>query len=154
MNIRALATKAIFAVLEQGISLSVALPKQQLQLHNGKDKALLAELCYGIMRHLPQIDNCVSDCLNKPFKGKQRIIHQLLLVGCYQLYFTRIPEHAAISETAEACRQLKFEGMVKVVNGVLRNIQRNKAPLSTTNPVLEFKHTQLDNKTLTTSVSR
>ena len=138
MNIRALAAKAIFAVLEQGISLSVALPKQQQQLQNGKDKALLAELCYGIMRHLPQIDKCVSDCLNKPFKGKQRIVHQLLLVGCYQLYFTRIPEHAAISETAEACRQLKFEGLVKVVNGVLRNIQRSKAELSSANPVLEF----------------
>ncbi|MBM7073207.1 16S rRNA (cytosine(967)-C(5))-methyltransferase RsmB [Shewanella sp. 202IG2-18] len=138
MNIRALAAKAIFSVLEQGVSLSVALPKQQQQLQNGKDKALLAELCYGLMRHLPQIDKCVSDCLSKPFKGKQRIVHQLLLVGCYQLYFTRIPEHAAISETAEACRQLKFDGLVKVVNGVLRNIQRNKTELSTANPVLEF----------------
>ena len=138
MNIRALAAKAIFAVLEQGVSLSSALPKQQQQLDNGKDKALLAELCYGIMRHLPQLDKCVSDCLAKPFKGKQRIVHQLLLVGCYQLYFTRIPEHAAISETAEACRQLKFEGLVKVVNGVLRNIQRNQSELSKDNPVLEF----------------
>ncbi len=138
MNIRALAAKAIFAVLEQGVSLSAALPKQQQQLESGKDRALLAELCYGIMRHLPQIDKCVSDCLSKPFKGKQRIVHQLLIVGCYQLYFTRIPEHAAISETAEACRQLRFEGLVKVVNGVLRSIQRSKSELSTANPVLEF----------------
>ncbi len=138
MNIRALAARAVFAVLERGVSLSAALPEQQRQLHDGKDKALIAELCYGIMRHLPQMDKCVSDRLNKPFKGKQRIIHQLLLVGCYQLYFTRIPEHAAISETAEACRQLGFEGLVKVVNGVLRNIQRGKAGLSTADPVLEF----------------
>ena len=138
MNVRALAAKAIFNVLEKGISLSVALPDQQQHLTNGKDKALLAELCYGVMRQLPQLDKCVSDCLSKPFKAKQRILHQLLLVGCYQLYFTRIPAHAAISETAEACRQMKFDGLVKVVNGVLRNIQRKEAPLNTDNDTLKY----------------
>ena len=138
MNLRALAAKAIFEVLEKGVSLSVALPEQQKQLQSGKDKALLAELCYGVMRHLPQLEKRISDCLAKPFKGKQRIIHQLLIVGCYQLYFTRIPSHAAISETAEACRQLKFEGLVKVVNGVLRNIQREETPLSTDSDTLTF----------------
>ncbi|MCL1068060.1 16S rRNA (cytosine(967)-C(5))-methyltransferase RsmB [Shewanella olleyana] len=138
MNVRALAAKAIFNVLEKGISLSVALPDQQQHLTNGKDKALLAELCYGVMRQLPQLDKCVSDCLSKPFKAKQRILHQLLLVGCYQLYFTRIPAHAAISETAEACRQMKFDGLVKVINGVLRNIQRKEAPLNTDNDTLKY----------------
>ncbi|MCK8046823.1 16S rRNA (cytosine(967)-C(5))-methyltransferase RsmB [Shewanella sp. 1CM18E] len=138
MNLRALAAKVVFQVLEKGISLSVALPEQQKNLDNGKDKALLAELCYGVMRYLPQLDKQVSDCMSKQMKGKQRIVHQLLLVGCYQLYFTRIPSHAAISETAEACRQLKFEGLVKVVNGVLRNIQRQEKPLATDNDTLAY----------------
>ncbi|MBL4816518.1 MAG: 16S rRNA (cytosine(967)-C(5))-methyltransferase RsmB [Shewanella sp.] len=138
MNLRALAAKVAFQVLEKGTSLSVALPDQQKHLESGKDKALLAELSYGVMRHLPQLDKLVSDCMSKPLKGKQRIVHQLLLIGCYQLYFTRIPSHAAISETAEACRQLKFEGLVKVVNGVLRNIQRQEKPLPTDNDTLAF----------------
>ncbi|WP_108945037.1 16S rRNA (cytosine(967)-C(5))-methyltransferase RsmB [Shewanella halifaxensis] len=138
MNLRALAAKVVFQVLEKGISLSVALPEQQRNLENGKDKALLAELCYGVMRYLPQLDKQVSDCMSKQMKGKQRIVHQLLLVGCYQLYFTRIPSHAAISETAEACRQLKFEGLVKVVNGVLRTIQRQEKPLATDNDTLAY----------------
>lgn len=42
MNLRALAAKAIFEVLEKGVSLSVALPEQQKHLASGKDKALLA----------------------------------------------------------------------------------------------------------------
>ncbi|NMH66769.1 16S rRNA (cytosine(967)-C(5))-methyltransferase RsmB [Shewanella salipaludis] len=138
MNLRALAARAVFEVLEKGVSLSVALPEQQKHLASGKDKALLAELCYGVMRHLPQLEKRIGDCLSKPLKGKQRIVHQLLIVGCYQLYFTRIPGHAAISETAEACRQLKFEGMVKVVNGVLRNIQRQELPLSTDSDTLKY----------------
>ena len=138
MNLRALAAKVAFQVLEKGTSLSVALPDQQKHLESGKDKALLAELSYGVMRYLPQLDKLVSDCMSKPLKGKQRIVHQLMLIGCYQLYFTRIPSHAAISETAEACRQLKFEGLVKVVNGVLRNIQRQEKPLPTDNDTLAF----------------
>ena len=138
MNLRALAAKVVFQVLEKGISLSVALPEQQKHCESGKDKALLAELSYGVMRQLPQLDKLVSDCMAKPLKGKQRILHQLLLVGCYQLYFTRIPSHAAISETAEACRQLKFDGLVKVVNGVLRNIQRQEKPLPTDNDTLMY----------------
>lgn len=138
MNLRGLAAKVVFQVLEKGVSLSVALPEQQQKLASGKDKALLAELCYGVMRYLPQLDKLISDCMSKPMKGKQRIVHQLLLIGCYQLYFTRIPAHAAISETAEACRQLKFDGLVKVVNGVLRNLQRNQAPLPTDNDTLAF----------------
>ena len=138
MNLRGLAAKVVFQVLEKGVSLSVALPEQQQKLSSGKDKALLAELCYGVMRYLPQLDKLISDCMSKPMKGKQRIVHQLLLIGCYQLYFTRIPAHAAISETAEACRQLKFDGLVKVVNGVLRNLQRNQAPLPTDNDTLAF----------------
>ena len=138
MNLRALAAKVVFQVLEKGNSLSVALPEQQKHCENGKDKALLAELSYGVMRQLPQLNKLVSDCMAKPLKGKQRILHQLLLVGCYQLYFTRIPSHAAISETAEACRQLKFDGLVKVVNGVLRNIQRQEKPLPTDNETLAY----------------
>lgn len=138
MNIRALAAKAIFDVLERGVSLSVALPTQQLWLRDGKDKALLAEICYGVMRSLPQLDKLVSGYMQKPLKGKQRVVHQLLLVGAYQLYFTRVPAHAAISETAEGCRALGFESLVKVVNGVLRNIQRQVPPLDESNDTLKY----------------
>lgn len=138
LNIRALAAQVVNQVLESGASLSNVLPQHQAQLANGKDRALLAELSYGVMRVLPQLDNCVSQRLQKPFKGKQRLLHHLLLVGCYQLYFTRIPAHAAISETVEACRQLGFESIVKVINGVLRNIQRADAPLDTSNDTLKY----------------
>lgn len=138
LNIRALAAQVVFQVLENGASLSNVLPQHQAQLANGKDRALLAELSYGVMRVLPQLDNCVSQRLQKPFKNKQRLLHHLLLIGCYQLYFTRIPAHAAISETAEACRQLGHEGLVKVINGVLRNIQRDETPLDTSNDTLKY----------------
>ena len=44
INIRALAAKCCYAVIDQGRSLSDELPKQQDKLI-GKDKGLLQEIC-------------------------------------------------------------------------------------------------------------
>ncbi|GLS84824.1 16S rRNA (cytosine(967)-C(5))-methyltransferase RsmB [Paraferrimonas haliotis] len=140
VNLRALAATVCFNVVEQGVSLSQALPKQQSRLQNGKDKALLAELCYGVIRRLPQLENLISDFIAKPLTGKQRPIHHLLLVGAYQLYFTRIPSHAALSETVEGCRALKSPSLTKLVNGVLRNVDRQRPELSKKAPPLKYCH--------------
>ena len=56
MNLRAVTAQIIGAVLDKGESLATALPAAQQELENPKDKALLQELCYGIMRHLPQLE--------------------------------------------------------------------------------------------------
>ena len=56
-NIRALAAKCCYSVIDQGRSLSDELPKQQDKLI-GKDKGLLQEICYGVLRYLPVL-SCV-----------------------------------------------------------------------------------------------
>ena len=58
VNIRALAAKCCYAVIDQGRSLSDELPKQQDKLL-GKDKGLLQEICYGVLRYLPELENDV-----------------------------------------------------------------------------------------------
>ena len=129
MNLRALTAQIISSVLERGESLATALPAAQLTLENPKDKALQQELSYGIMRHLTQLEYFVNKLMDKPLKGKQKIVHYLLVVGAYQLLYTRIPAHAALAETVEACIDLnrpKFKGLL---NGVLRNLQRQHPQL-------------------------
>lgn len=140
MNLRALTAQLLGAVLDRGESLASVLPQAQQQLTNPKDKALLQELSYGLMRELPQLEYYINSLMDTPLKGKNRILHYLLLVGAYQLLHTRIPPHAALAETvngATALKRPKFKGLV---NGVLRNLQRqyqqlqddmpDKAPLS------------------------
>ena len=41
----------------------------------------------------------------------------------------RVPDHAALSDTVEACRDLKKDWATKLVNGVLRNFLRQKDQL-------------------------
>ncbi|GLP97694.1 16S rRNA (cytosine(967)-C(5))-methyltransferase RsmB [Paraferrimonas sedimenticola] len=139
-NVRAAAAQVCFAVIDNGQSLSRELPRHQQTLANGKDKALLAELCYGVLRQLVQLERLISDRLQNPLKGKKRVIHHLLLVGAYQLYYTRVPVHAALSESVEATRKLKAPGMTKLVNGVLRQLERERPELSQDSPSLTYNH--------------
>ena len=123
-NIRALAAKCAYAVIDQGRSLSDELPKQQDKLE-GKDKGLLQEICYGVLRYLPELENDVRGLMKKPLTGKQRVFHFLILVGVYQIKYTRIPDHAAVSETVAATNQLKNKHLKGLINAVLRSYQRN-----------------------------
>ena len=127
-NIRALCAKAIFAVLEEGQSLSTALASFNHQVAD-KDKALVQEICFGVMRVLPELDFYIHNLMSKVLTGKNRILHYLLLTGLYQILYTRIPEHAAVGETVGAVNDLKKTQLKGVINGVLREFLRQQASL-------------------------
>ena len=126
VNIRALAAKCCYSVVDQGRSLSEELPKHQAKAE-GKDKALLQELCFGVLRFLPELEHNARQFIDKPLKGKQRVFHFLILVGIYQLKYTRIPDHASVAETVAATGPLKNRHLKGLVNAVLRNYQRSIA---------------------------
>lgn len=62
--------------------------------------------------------------MQKPFKATDTDIHALLLIGLYQLLYTRIPPHAAIGETVGCADKLKKGWAKGVLNAVLRRAQR------------------------------
>lgn len=123
-NLRAVAATCCYQVVDQGKSLSDVLPKAQLQFENPADKALLQEICFGVLRHLPLLDFVCQQLMAKPLIKQLRPLQFLIYVGIYQLKFLRIPDHAAVGETVEAARYLKGQSMTKLINGVLRSVQR------------------------------
>ena len=46
-----------------------------------KDKALLQELCFGVLRTLSQLDWLINKLMARPMTGKQRTVHYLMMVG-------------------------------------------------------------------------
>lgn len=128
MNVRAIAAKVLNQVVEKGQSLSQALPAIQQDL-SPKDKALVQMLCYGVLRTLPRLDFFCRSLMKKPLTGKQRDLHFLILVGIYQLLYTRIPSHAAVGETVNGAKALKKPALKGMVNGVLRSFLREQAAL-------------------------
>jgi len=125
MNVRAIAAKVLNQVVEKGQSLSQALPAIQQDL-SPKDKALVQMLCYGVLRTLPRLDFFCRSLMKKPLTGKQRDLHFLILVGIYQLLYTRIPSHAAVGETVNGAKALKKPALKGMVNGVLRSFLREQ----------------------------
>ncbi|MFK8259433.1 16S rRNA (cytosine(967)-C(5))-methyltransferase RsmB [Erwinia sp. AnSW2-5] len=127
-NLRSVAAQTIEKVVEQGQSLSNVLPAAQKSVGE-KDAALLQELCYGVLRTLPQLEWIISKLMSRPMTGKQRTIHFLIMVGLYQLMHTRIPAHAALAETVEGAIALKRQQLKGLINGVLRQFQRQQEEL-------------------------
>ncbi|OED41432.1 16S rRNA (cytosine(967)-C(5))-methyltransferase [Endozoicomonas sp. (ex Bugula neritina AB1)] len=126
-SLRLEAARVITRVVN-GESLSAALPKVQ-ERFSKRDQPLLAELCYGTLRYYFRLDAWLKLLVDKPIKEKEQEIHSLILLGLYQLFYTRIPAHAAIGETVQATRSLGKAWARGLVNGVLRNSQRQSEEL-------------------------
>ena len=127
-NLRSMAAQAVEQVIEQGQSLSNVLPPLQLKVSD-KDKALLQELCFGVLRTLSQLEWLINKLMSRPMTGKQRTVHYLIMVGFYQLLHTRIPPHAALAETVEGAVAIKRPQLKGLINGVLRQFQRQQEEL-------------------------
>jgi 16S rRNA (cytosine967-C5)-methyltransferase len=112
VNARALAAAMLAQVLplnrknNQPKSLAELLPQLTEQ---EKDQGLVQELCFGVCRWFTRLDKLAAPLIRQPFKDRDADLHALLLIGLYQMLYLRIPDHAAIAETVEACRQLKKE---------------------------------------------
>ena len=112
---------------EQG-SLATLLPS--LSANKSSDPsaiALLKELSFGSCRWFFQLDSRLQHLLGKPLKKKDADIHALLILGMYQLEHLRMPDYVSINETVNATVLLKKVWAKGLVNGVLRQFQRELA---------------------------
>lgn len=124
-NLRADAAWVVFQILENGKSSRDCLNTAQ-QRHAAKDRAWLQEMSMGVLRQLPQLQLWMRQLLDKPLKGNKKAVEHLIMLGLYQLAFSRVSAHAAVAETVAATSALKAPGLKGLVNAVLRNFQRQE----------------------------
>ncbi|WP_262136665.1 16S rRNA (cytosine(967)-C(5))-methyltransferase RsmB [Pseudomonas sp. Marseille-Q5117] len=123
MNPRLAAAKALAAVLSGKASLNSSLPTQ-LDKVEDRDRGFTQDLAFGTARWQPRLSALAEKLLQKPFKAADADVEALLLVGLYQLLYTRVPAHAAIGETVGSADKLKKPWAKGLLNAVLRNAQR------------------------------
>jgi 16S rRNA (cytosine967-C5)-methyltransferase len=123
MNPRLAAARALAAVLSGKASLNSSLPAQ-LDKVDERDRGLTQDLAFGTARWQPRLDLLAAQLLQKPFKAADADVQALLLIGLYQLFYTRIPAHAAIGETVGCADKLKKPWAKGLLNAVLRRAQR------------------------------
>lgn len=128
MNSRLAAAHALAAVLQGKASLAGSLPNVLKQVDE-RERALVRELALGTARWQPRLEILAAQFLDKPLRRADQDVQALLLIGLYQLLYTRIPEHAAIGETVDCASALKKNWAKGLLNAVLRRAQREAGEL-------------------------
>ncbi|AKA27503.1 16S rRNA (cytosine(967)-C(5))-methyltransferase RsmB [Pseudomonas chlororaphis] len=128
MNPRLAAAKALTSVLTGKASLNSSLPTL-LDKVEARDRGLTQDLAFGTARWQPRLAALAAKLLQKPFKAADADVEALLLVGLYQLLYTRVPAHAAIGETVGCADKLKKPWAKALINAVLRRAQRESEAL-------------------------
>lgn len=119
---RAAAARILVSVIDEGRSLKAVL-EEMVSFLKPQERALTSELSYGVLRWLPQLETVLLHLLDRPLRRRDRDIHTLLLIGLYQMLHLAVPDHVALSQTAEAARHLGKDWAVGLVNALMRNLQ-------------------------------
>lgn len=100
---------------------------KRLSLADPRDRALLTELVYGVLRRRGRLDFALSRCCRQPLAKLEPAVLRLLRLGAHQLlHLERIPAHAVLNETVNLARGLGLERATGLINGVLRRLTREQ----------------------------
>lgn len=90
-------------------------------------RGFIKRLYEGTIEKRLYLDFIIDGYSKTPVKKMKPIIMLLLEMAVYQLFFMdRVPDSAAINEAVKLAKKRGLTGLSGFVNGVLRNIARNK----------------------------
>lgn len=121
-NTRAVALDAICSVVLDKRSLSSFVYPDQ-------DDALAKSLVFGTIRFYHRLNDIVTDLLNHSLEKEDLDIHCLMLLGAYQILYSKVAIHASIFETVDTLNFLDKTWAKGLVNAILRQIDRDQEQL-------------------------
>lgn len=97
----------------------------------GSEKAFIKRLTEGTLERTIELDFVINQFSNTPVNKMKPLIRALMRMSVYQiLYMDSIPDSAVCNEAVKLAAAHKFTSLKGFVNGVLRNIVRNKENIS------------------------
>ncbi len=94
---------------------------------SGQDKAFMKRVTEGTIERQIQIDYILNSFSSVKVNKMKPLIRNLLRMSVYQLLFMEsIPDSAVCNEAVKLATKRKFHNLKGFVNGVLRNVARNK----------------------------
>ena len=131
-NSREIVLDILMEILEKG-NLSHLVLKQALEKYQyleKQDRAFITRITEGTLEYLIQIDAVINRYSKVKVNKMKPVIRTLLRMSVYQiLYMERVPDSAVCNEAVKLAKKRKFQGLTGFVNGVLRNISREKENL-------------------------
>jgi 16S rRNA (cytosine967-C5)-methyltransferase len=89
---------------------------------SGRDAGFATELAYGTLRARGTLDAIVAVAAARDVSRIDPPVRDALRLGAYQLLYTRVPAHAAVSSTVDLVRTVGGRGAAGFANAVLRRI--------------------------------
>ena len=94
-------------------------------------RGFITRLYEGTIEKRLYLDYIIDGYSKTPVKKMKPVIMLLLEISVYQLFFMdRVPDSAAINEAVKLTKKRGLTGLSGFVNGVLRNIARNKEKIA------------------------
>jgi 16S rRNA (cytosine967-C5)-methyltransferase len=125
---RDVALAALIAIEKEG-AYSGHVLQAETRRHSlsARDEGLVWRLVYGVVTYRLSLDYILNQFCRKKVNQLSPVLRNLLRLACYQLvYLDRIPDFAAVNEAVNRARKSAGPGMAGFVNGVLRNVIRNR----------------------------
>jgi 16S rRNA (cytosine967-C5)-methyltransferase len=94
---------------------------------DARDRALATELVYGTLRVLPWLEARIAEHAKRGTKRLDARVRAAMAIAAYQLWFSRVPAFAAVSECVEAVRRARGERVAAFANAVLRRVAERVA---------------------------
>jgi 16S rRNA (cytosine967-C5)-methyltransferase len=94
---------------------------------DARDRALATELVYGTLRVMPWLLAEIGRHAARGVASIDERVRAPMVVAAYQLWFTRVPAFAAVSEAVEAVRRVRGPKPAAFANAVLRKVAERAA---------------------------
>ena len=135
------------ADLRTGLLLDAAFDRRAAEL-DARDRRWTQELVWGMLRKRGWLDHLLAPRVRGGIARLDADLADLLRLGVYQLFHMgSVPAYAAIAQTVELAKQRHGLGASKLVNAVLRRLDREREDLAAalpTDPVealaIEYSH--------------
>lgn len=128
-NTRELVLDMLLAI-ERGEAYSNRLIKAVLDKYDyldARDKGFIKHLCEGCIDRKILLDYVLNHFSSVPVNKMKPLIRCLMRMSVYQILFMdSVPDSAACNEAVNLAGKRKFQNLKGFVNGVLRNIARQK----------------------------
>ena len=135
VNTRKIAVKALMEVSKNHAYSNITLNKIFSENNlDPNEKSFVTALFYGVLDRKISIDYLLSLFIKKPLKKITPLTLEALRIAVYQIYFMdKVPESAAVNESVKIVKSSKEQFNASFVNGVLRNLLREKPELPKSN---------------------
>lgn len=133
VNMREVAMLVLLDVEQKNKMLNESLHNmlKRYQYCSKTDRAFLSRLCEGVVERQIYLDYIINAFSKIKVNKCKPLIRVLLRMAVYQMFFMdSVPDEAACNEAVKLAKKKGFHSLSGFVNGVLRNIARNKSTIA------------------------